>query len=234
ARTDARLDTLRERAEGDGDGLVGAGGHGGLLYDNVIQTYGAASLTASRDSSDMDRLAGHRHRGFLERLRVRRVGVAGVGDVLAGRAELHRLGGLGDHRAGDAGDHPHAEHAVGRGVGDDLHEAVGLVVGLGAAVGEHRELADLDLVAGFLRLLLGEADAGDLGHGVDDARDHRVVDDAGLAGEPFGDGDAFVLGLVREHRAGDHVADRAHALDPGTELAVDFDLAALVHFEPDL
>jgi protease-4 len=31
------------------------------------------------------------------------------------------------------------------GVGDDLHEAVGLVIGLGAAVGHHREFADLDL-----------------------------------------------------------------------------------------
>ena len=53
------------------------------------------------------------------------------------------------------------------GVGDDLHEAVGLMVGLGAAVGEHREFADLDLAA-LLRLFLGQADAGDFGHGVDD------------------------------------------------------------------
>ena len=34
-------------------------------------------------TSDVDRLAGHRHRRFLERLAMRRVGVAGVGDVLA-------------------------------------------------------------------------------------------------------------------------------------------------------
>jgi hypothetical protein len=60
------------------------------------------------------------------------------------------------------GDDPHAEHAVGLGVGDHLHEAVGLVIGLGAAVGEHRELADLDLAA-LLGLLFGQADAGDFG-----------------------------------------------------------------------
>ena len=49
----------------------------------------------------------------------------------------------GDHRAGDAGDHPYAEHAVGLRIGDDLDEAVGLAVGLGAAVGEHRKFANL-------------------------------------------------------------------------------------------
>src|SRR5204863_300424 len=78
--------------------------------------------------------------------------------------------------------HPHAEHAVGLGVGDDLDEAVGLAVGLGAAVGEHRKLADFDLAV-LLRLVLGEADAGNLRHGVDHRRNHIVVPDAGEAGD---------------------------------------------------
>jgi hypothetical protein len=60
-----------------------------------------------------------------------------------------------------------------------------------------------------------------------------VVDDAGLAGEPLGDREALVLGLVREHRAGDHVADRPHAVDTGAELVIDLDLPALVQFQPD-
>src|SRR6185369_9004645 len=67
-----------------------------------------------------------------------------------------RLRRLGDHRAGNAGDAPHAEYAVGFRVGDDLHEAVRLVIGLGPAVRQHREFADLDL-APFLRGFLGQA-----------------------------------------------------------------------------
>ena len=43
---------------------------------------------------------------------MRRVGVAGVGDVLAGRAELHRQRGFTDHGPGDRGDDPDAEDAV--------------------------------------------------------------------------------------------------------------------------
>ena len=86
----------------------------------------------------------------------------------------------------------------------------------------------------LLRLLLGEADAGDLGHGVDDRRDHVVVHDAGLAGDVLGDGDALVLGLVGEHRAGDDVADRPDARHLGAEIVVGLDLAALVGLKPGL
>ena len=49
-----------------------------------------------------------------------------------------------------------------------------------------------------------------------------------LAGEDFGDGDAFVLGLVGEHRAAHDIADRVDARDVGLEMVVDHDLAALV------
>ena len=180
-------------AAGELAGLIGAGGAAG---------------------PDVDRLASHRHGRFLQRFAVRRVGVAGVSDVLAGRAEFHRLGGLGDHRARDGRDHPDPEHPVGLGVGDDLYEAVWLVVRLGPAVGEHRELADLHL-AMLAGLRFGQADTRDLGHGVDDRRDHIVVHDAGQPRDIFGDGNALVLGLMRKHRAWDDVADGP---DAGTEV----------------
>ena len=86
----------------------------------------------------------------------------------------------------------------------------------------------------LLRRFLGQADAGDLGHGVDHARDDIVVHDAGQAGDILGDRDALVLGLVREHRAGDDVADRPDAGDLGREVVIGLDLAALVGREADL
>src|SRR3546814_9319745 len=69
--------------------------------------------------------------------------VAGVGDIFRRRAEFHRLRGLRDHRAGDASDAPHTEHAVTLRVGDHLHEAVGLVVGLGATVRSEEHTSEL-------------------------------------------------------------------------------------------
>jgi hypothetical protein len=55
-----------------------------------------------------------------------------------------------------------AEEPVGLRVRQHLHEAVGLVVDLGAAVGGEGELADLVGDAGGLQLFLGLADPGDL------------------------------------------------------------------------
>ena len=60
-----------------------------------------------------------------------------------------------------------------------------------------------------------------------------MVHDAGLPGDVLGHGDALVLGLVGQHRAGDHVADRPDAVDLGAEVVVGLDLAALVEFEAD-
>ena len=56
---------------------------------------------------------------------------------------------------------------------------------------------------------------------------------AGLAGDDFGDRDALVLGLVRQHRPGDHVADGIDAGDVGREMRVDDDAAAIVLLDAD-
>src|SRR5690348_7174459 len=55
---------------------------------------GGTGLLYASPRSNMDRFTRHRHRRFLDRLTVRRVGVAGVGDVFGRRAEFHRLRGL--------------------------------------------------------------------------------------------------------------------------------------------
>src|SRR3546814_13886131 len=70
-----------------------------------------------------------------------------------------------------------------------------------------------------------------LGPSVDDRRDDVMVHDAGLARDILCAGDAFVLGLVREHRAGNDVADRPDAVDRGAEIMVGLDLAALVELQ---
>ena len=69
-----------------------------------------------------------------------------------------------------------AEDFVGRLVGQDFDEAVGVVDGLGARVGHEGEGADLVLGALGLQVLLGLANPGDLGVGVDNGGDAVVVD----------------------------------------------------------
>ena len=96
----------------------------------------------------------------------------------------------------------------------------------GAAVGDEREDA---LPVGDRRRRLSSSSVlptdGDLGRGVDDAGDRVVVDVAVAAGERLDAGDALLLGLVREHRAPDHVADGVDARRGRGEVLVDRDAA---------
>ena len=154
--------------------------------------------------------------------------VAGAGHILGARAELHGDRDLSDQRAGIRPDDVRAQHAVRVLVGENLHEAVHLAHGARAAIRHEGELADLVARTARLQLLLGLADARHLGPGVDDARDDAVVHMAMLAGQHLGQRDAFLLGLVGQHRADDDIADRPDAGDVGREMRVGLHAAAFV------
>src|SRR5262249_45960095 len=180
----------------------------------------------------MDGALVDRQRRLLHRLGERRVGVAGAGDVLGRGAELHGNRSLRDHVAGVRPDDVHAEHAVGLGIGEDFHEAFGLQVRLCAAIGGKRKLAGIVGDAGLLQFLLAFFDRGDFGIGVDYVWDDVVVHLAGFAGEDFRHRRALVHGLVRQHRAGDRVADGVDARHVGGEARVDHDAALVVRLHP--
>src|SRR5690606_36443471 len=176
----------------------------------------------------VDRALVHGHGGVVDDLRQARVRVADPGDVVGGTLELHGQHAL-VHQLGDVGAHQvHAQHAVGLGVGQDLHEARRLDHRHRAAVGREREAAGLVRDAFFLELLLGLADPGQLRLGVDHPGDGVHVDVAGQAGDQLGHRDAFLEALVRQHRPAHAVAHRPDAVDAGVAVLVDLDLAAVV------
>ena len=76
--------------------------------------------------------------------------------------------------------------------------------------------------------------AGDFGPRIDDAGDRVVLDPRLLPGEALDAGDPLLLGLVRQHRAADHVADRIDAGDIGREILVDLDPPGAVARDADL
>src|SRR6185312_3947148 len=144
--------------------------------------------------------------------------------------ELHRDHGFGDQFRHHRPAHVHAEDAVGVRMRDHLHQPGGFVHRNGAAVGGEREVAGLVWDAFVLALLFGLAGPRDLGFGVDDPRDHAVIDMAGLAGDQFGDHHAFLFALVRQHRTTHAVADGPHTVDAGPAMLVHFDAAAIIRF----
>ena len=56
----------------------------------------------------------------------------------------------------------------------------------------------------------------------------------GLPGNNFGAGNSFVFGFVREHRAGDHVADRVNAFDIRAKVIVDLDPLLVIELDAHL
>jgi hypothetical protein len=102
-----------------------------------------------------------------------------------------------------------------------LHEAGRVAGGARLREGAERELADLDRDVLRLRLLLGEADGGDLGRAVRARGDGVVAHALGVdAGDLLGDEHTLRGRDVREATA-DHVADRPQ---PVAALVVGVDL----------
>src|SRR5262249_36410760 len=92
---------------------------------------------------------------------------------------------------------------------DRLHPADRLVLHQRAGIRDPREPPGRDVVAVLLASLrLGEADAGDLGIGVDRPRHRTVVDDRVVAARIFGRDLALTEGRVRELPVAGAVADR--------------------------
>src|SRR6187402_2655026 len=87
-----------------------------------------------------------------------------------------------------------------------------------AAAGRERKLADLVSPAARLHLLLRLANPGNFRVGVDHRRNDVVVHVAVFAGDHVTDHHAFILRLVRQHRAAHAVADGIDVL--GRRLAV--------------
>ena len=98
-------------------------------------------------------------------------------------------------------------------VADDLDDAGAVAVDDRRADGTERDLADDDVVACLLGLLLGHAEARDLRVAERDRGDRVVGDRVRVVAGGVLDGDhALVGGLVRERGAGHQVADRVDVL----------------------
>jgi hypothetical protein len=154
--------------------------------------------------------------------------MAGAREILGRAAELDQDRALVDHLAGLHADDVRAQHAIGLRIGQELYEAIGLLVGFRTAVRGEREFADVVGDARGLQLLLGLADGGNLRRGVDHARNGVVVHVPGLARDNFRNRNALILGLVRQHRAAHDVADGVDALHIGRKMVVDLDPTAIV------
>ena len=109
-------------------------------------------------------------------------GVDDPGQLLVAALERDRVDQLGDHVAGAVADDVGAEDLAVLGVDDELHDPVAVVVDRRGADPAELHLADLDVLAGVLRLLLGHPDARHLR--VAEGRAGDEVGSTGWVGAP--------------------------------------------------
>jgi hypothetical protein len=126
-----------------------------------------------------------------------------------------------------------AQNFVGFSVGNELYHPFDIFVGNGTAISTKRKLPNSHLHPFFFRLIFGNADAGQLRVGVNDAWDRVVIYVAGFSGNDLNAGNAFIFGLVREHRAGNDVANGVDSFDIRPKMLVDLDPFSLIKFDPN-
>src|ERR1019366_2680655 len=131
--------------------------------------------TRSRGSAEIGGQALGLLGGLHHQLAHRRVGVDDVAQLVDGEPAADRDSDLVDDLDGVDAHHGRAQDLAGGGVGDELHETVGLVLPDRLAVAEEAGLAHLHLVTGGRGSLLAQTDHDDLGMGVDAGGDHGPV-----------------------------------------------------------
>ena len=141
--------------------------------------------------------------------------VDGTNELLDRALEAEGQGRLCDKLGRTRTDHVHAKNFVVLLVEHNLDEALHLSGDLCPAKNAELERTGLDLVPTGLRLLLGQADASDLGIAVRASGNVVVIDwRRSLARDAFGQRDAFGRRQVRELRVPGLIEERqAQSLD---------------------
>lgn len=155
-------------------------------------------------------------------------------DVLRRSPILDRQNTLGNHLARICANDMNPQNAIRLGVRDELDEALGLKIRLGARVGGEGEGAGLVLDAGRLHFGFVLPDPSHFRVRVHDGRDGAVVDVPVAFGDVFDGRDGFFFRFVREHRPEGAVADDPDVWELGPVFLVDDQSALFVGFQADV
>ena len=126
------------------------------------------------------------------------------------------------HRADDM----RAENAISLGVREEFDKPIGGKICFRSTVAHERKLASLVSAGSLFQLFFGLTDCRNFGMRVDHTWDHVIVHMAGLPGQNFSHGHAFVFGLMGQHWTCDGVANGIDARNGGRVINVGLDLAA--------
>ena len=134
---------------------------------------------------------------------------------------LNQIGGAG-------ADDVRPQNAISFSVGNNFHQAVGVVGGHGATAGSKRKGANVIGLTGGFDLLFGAADRGDFGVSINDVGNDIVVQLRLVAGDALRHHHPLFRAFVGQHWSAHQIADRPDAWGISGALIVDKHTAALV------
>jgi hypothetical protein len=111
----------------------------------------------------------------MKRTRRTYVSMASPGNILRRGAVFHGKNTLSNHLTSVGADDMDTEYLVSLLLREEFDETISVEVGLSTGVGREAEFSDVVLHASLLQILLGLANPGDLGVGVDNGGDGAVV-----------------------------------------------------------
>lgn len=160
--------------------------------------------------------------------------MACTSNILSASTVLNRKNTLSNHLTSIGADDMNTKYTVGLLLSDNLDGTLSVQVGLGTRIGSEGELADLVLDAGGLELLLGLANPGDFGVGVDDRGNGMVVHVSVSGLDVLDSSNTFLFSFVGKHGSESDVTNALDALHSGIELVIDDNTALGVNFNTNL
>lgn len=127
-----------------------------------------------------------------------------------------------------------SQYPVGLGICEELHETIGVQVGLRSRVGGEGELSSLVLDTSSLELLFVLTNPCNLGVRVHDGGDRAVVDVTVALVDVLDGSNSLLLGLVGEHGSESAVTDGADVGDLCAVFLVNDQAAPLVSLETNV
>ena len=125
------------------------------------------------------------------------------------------------------------ENTVCLRISDKFYQSLRILVRDGARVRPEGEPPNPHIHALRFGFIFANTNTGELGICVNNSRNRIIVHVTGLAGEILHACDPFLLGLVRQHRPSNDVANGVDAFHVRAEMFVDFDPLPFVKLDAD-
>lgn len=169
----------------------------------------------------MDRIGEGWKRRLKKGLRNGRMGVEGEGKILRRKEKLNKKGKLVDNLKGIVEKDMREKKKVCRIVREDFEEKVSMKNGEREEIGSEREIEEIIVDKGGIKILLGIEEGRKLRMGIKEDRNEVEIKMKGMKGNDLGKRNELILGIVWKNWKMKKVENGVNELEIGEKMIVD-------------